>query len=244
MTTQDSDNVKAIKALEDVEKRLHDVNVMVQRGARWSWQHDGVTYIDVFGFQEMTDSAGKAIDVAAPLFEVYLHNLGKVPPRFKAVFEQADELLNWIGSLEYQCGSEYLLVRALQRLQRVAFGLLDSQEQQRKRPTKSKRNSGTDAANKLSALTGIYQKLQDEKFIVNGRWDGSPSCFWTLVYELNINHEIDNGGLAWVDVARWVGVPADEMDDLIHSAQVGFYANKSKKARGPRAAELRTICQK
>ena len=125
-----------------------------------------------------------------------------------------------------------------------ALGLLDVQEQKRKQPTKSKRNSGTDAANKLSALTGIYQELQDKKFIVNGRWTGSPACFWSLVYELNINHEIDNGGLAWVDVARWVGVPADEMDDLIHSAQVGFHANKSKKARGPRAAELRIICQK
>ena len=125
-----------------------------------------------------------------------------------------------------------------------ALGLLAGQEQQRKQPAKSKRNSGKDAANKLSALTGIYQKLQDKEFIVNGRWTGSPACFWTLVYELNINHEIDNGGLAWVDVARWVGVPADEMDDLIHSAQVGFYANKSKKARERRAAELKIICKK
>ena len=126
----------------------------------------------------------------------------------------------------------------------MELGLLDGQEQQRKQSTKSKRRSGTDAANKLSALTGIYQKLQDKEFIVNGRWTGSPACFWTLVYELNINHEIDNGGLAWVDVARWVGVPADEMEKLMHSAQVGFDGNKSKKARGLRAAELRIICQK
>lgn len=124
------------------------------------------------------------------------------------------------------------------------LGLLDSQKRQRKRPIRSKRSSGTDAENKLSALTDIYQKLQDKEFIVNGRWTGSPACFWTLVYELNINHEIDNGGLAWVDVARWVGVPADEMDDLIHSAQNGYYSSKSKKAREPRAAELRIICQK
>ena len=124
------------------------------------------------------------------------------------------------------------------------LGLLDNQEQTRKQPAKSKRNSGKDAANKLSALTGIYQKLQDKEFIVNGRWTGSAACFWTLVYELNINHEIDNGGLAWVDVARWVGVPADEMDDLIHNAQNGFYGNKSKKARGLKAAELRIICKK
>lgn len=244
MTTQDSDSVKAIKALEDVEKHLKAVTAAAQRGARWAWQHDGVTYIDVFGFQDMTDRAGKALEDAAPLFEVYLHALGKVPPRFKAVFEHAAALMDWVRSLEYQFESEYYLVRGLQSLQRVAFGLLDSQKRQRKRPIRSKRSSGTDAENKLSALTDIYQKLQDKEFIVNGRWTGSPACFWTLVYELNINHEIDNGGLAWVDVARWVGVPADEMDDLIHSAQVGFYANKSKKARELRAAELRIICQK
>lgn len=244
MTTQDSDSVKAIKALDDVEKHLQDVTASVQRGSTWVWQHDGVTYIDAFGFKVMTDRAGKAIEEAAPLFEVYLHALGRVPPRFKAVFEQAAALMDWVRSLEYQHEAEYYLVRGLQRLQRVAFGLLDSQERQRKQPIRSKRSSGTDAANKLSALTDIYQELQDKEFIVNGRWTGSPACFWTLVYELNINHEIDNGGLAWVDVARWVGVPADEMDDLIHSAQVGFYANKSKKARGPRAAELRIICQK
>lgn len=244
MTTQDSDNVKAIKALEDVEKHLKDVSAAVQRGARWAWQHDGVTYIDAFGFQVMTDRAGSAIEEAAPLFEVYLHNLGRVTPRFKAVLEQAATLLNWIGSIGEQYGAEYRFSRALQRLQRVAFGLLESQGRQRKQPIRSKRSSGTDAANKLSALTGIYQELQDKKFIVNDRWAGSPSCFWTLVYELNINHEIDNGGLAWVDVAQWVKVPADEMDKLIHNAQVGYYANKSKKARGSRAAELRTICQK
>lgn len=244
MTTQDSDSVKAIKALEDVEKHLKAVTAAAQRGARWAWQHDGVTYIDAFGFQDMTDRAGKALEDAAPLFEVYLHALGKVPPRFKAVFEHAAALMDWVRSLKYQHEAEYYLVRGLQSLQRVAFGLLDSQKRQRKRPIRSKRSSGTDAENKLSALTDIYQKLQDKEFIVNGRWTGSPACFWTLVYELNINHEIDNGGLAWVDVARWVGVPADEMDDLIHSAQVGFYANKSKKARELRAAELRIICQK
>jgi hypothetical protein len=244
MTTQDSDSVKAIKALEGVEKHLQDVITRVQRGARWAWQQDGVTYIDVFGFQDVTNRAGKAIEDAAPLFEVYLHALGKVPPRFKAVFEQAAALMDWVRSLKYQHEAEYSLVRGLQSLQRVAFGLLDDQEQKRKQPTKSKQNSGTDAANKLDALTGIYQKLQDKEFIVNGRWAGSPACFWTLAYELNINHEIDNGGLAWADVARWVGVPADEMDKLIHSAQVGYYANKSKKARGQRAAELRIICQK
>lgn len=244
MTTQDSDNVKAIKALEDVEKHLQDVSAAVQRGARWVWQHEGVTYIDVFGFGVVTDRAGKAIEEAAPLFEVYLHNLGKVPPRFKAVFEHAAALMDWIRSLEYQHDADYRLSRALRRLQRVAVGLLDSQERQRKQPIRSKRSSGTDAANKLSALTGIYQELQDKKFIVNDRWAGSPSCFWTLVYELNINHEIDNGGLAWVDVAQWVKVPADEMEKLIHNAQVGYYANKSKKARGRRAAELRIICQK
>ena len=184
MTTQDSDNVKAIKALEDVEKLLHDVNVMVQRGARWSWQHDGVTYIDVFGFQKMTDSAGKAIDVAAPLFEVYLHNLGKVPPRFKAVFEQADELLNWIGSLEYQCGSEYLLVRALQRLQRVAFGLLDSQEQQRKRP---KRETPADDRFSSPELQEVKQEFVKAKLIVDGRWTGTPAefeCFVKLASDM------------------------------------------------------------
>ena len=122
---QDSDSVKAIKALEDVEKHLQDVTARVQRGATWAWQHDGVTYIDVFGFQDVTQRAGKAIEEAAPLFEVYLHTLGRVPPRFKAVFEQAAALMDWIGSLEDQHGAEYHLTRALKRLQRVELGLQD-----------------------------------------------------------------------------------------------------------------------
>ncbi len=124
MTTQDSDSVKAIKALEDVEKQLQDVTARVQSGASWTWQQDGVTYIDVFGFGAVTNRAGKAIAEAAPLFEVYLHALGRVPPRFKAVFEQAAALMDWIGSLEYQHGA-YHLARGLQRLQRVESGLQD-----------------------------------------------------------------------------------------------------------------------
>ena len=123
MTTQDSDSVKAIKALEDVEKHLQNVRARVQSGSRWAWQQEDVAYIDVFGFQDVTDRAGKAIAEAAPLFEVYLHALGRVPPRFKAVFEQAAALMDWIGSLEYQYGSEYRLSRALQKLQRVESGL-------------------------------------------------------------------------------------------------------------------------
>lgn len=122
MTTQDSDSVKAIKALDDVEKHLQDVTASVQRGSTWAWQHDGVNYLDVFGFGAMTDRAGKAIEEAAPLFEVYLHALGRVPPRFKAVFEQAAALMDWIGSLEYQQGA-YHLARGLQKLQRVESGL-------------------------------------------------------------------------------------------------------------------------
>lgn len=127
MTTQDSDSVKAIKALDDVEKHLQDVTASVQRGSTWACQHDGVNYLDVFGFGAMTDRAGKAIEEAAPLFEVYLHALGRVPPRFKAVFEQAAALMDWIGSLEYQHGA-YHLARGLQRLQRVESGLQDDEK--------------------------------------------------------------------------------------------------------------------
>lgn len=123
MTTQDSDSVKAIKALDEVEKLLQDVIARVKRGACWAWQQDGVTYIDAFGFGAVTVRAGKAIEEAAPLFEVYLHALGRVPPRFKAVFEQAATLIDWIGSLEYQYGGDYHLGRGLLRLQRVESGL-------------------------------------------------------------------------------------------------------------------------
>lgn len=101
----------------------------------------------------------------------------------------------------------------------------------------------SDAAMRLEGLTGIYQKLIDEGFIVDGHWKGTQACFWTLVYELNINHEIDNGGLAWMDVARWVNVPGDVVK-YVDAAQKGWKKNTNKIARGPRAALLRTICKK
>ena len=75
MTTQDSDNVKAIKALEDVEKHLQDVSARMRRGDQWVWHRDGVTLIDDLGphgFHAATDRAAKAIEEAAHLFVVYL----------------------------------------------------------------------------------------------------------------------------------------------------------------------------
>lgn len=128
MTTQDSDNVKAIKALEDVEKHLHDVSARMQRGDQWVWHRDGVTLIDDLGphgFHAATERAAKAIEEAAHLFVVYLETLGKVPPRFKAVFEQAAVLLNQVALLENQHGSEYRFVRALQSLQRMKADFQD-----------------------------------------------------------------------------------------------------------------------
>lgn len=122
MTTQDSDNVKAIKALEDVEKHLQDVSARMQRGDQWVWHRDGVTLIDDLGphgFHAATERAAKAIEDAAHLFVVYLETLGRVPPRFKAVFRQAAVLLNHVALLENQHGTEYRFVRALQSLQRM-----------------------------------------------------------------------------------------------------------------------------
>ena len=151
---QDSDSVKAIKALEDVEKQLHDVSAKVQRGAVWAWQLEGMTYIDAFGFQAVTDRAGKAIEEAAPLFEVYLHALGRVPPRFKAVFEQAAALVDWIGSLENQYGADYHLSRALQRLKRVESGTQDFCTQ----PGKAVAHQKTKPKSKAAARPGATIK--------------------------------------------------------------------------------------
>lgn len=117
----------------------------------------------------------------------------------------------------------------------------------RNKQPKSNSKNLTDAAMKLEGLTDIYQKLVDGKYIVDGYWvEKSPACFWTLVYELWKNYDIDNAGLAWTDVARWVGVPKDDMEKLIHSAQEGYRKNTSdpKKSRVKRAAEIRIICQK
>ena len=128
MTTQDSDNVKAIKALEDVEKHLQDVSARMQRGEQWVWHRDGVTLIDDLGphgFHTATERAAKAIEDAEHLFVVYLETLGKVPPRFKAVFRQAAVLLNRVALLEHQHGAEYRFVRALQSLQIVKADFQD-----------------------------------------------------------------------------------------------------------------------
>ena len=240
MTTQDSDRVKAIKALDDVEKHLQDVTVSVQRGSTWSWQHDGVNYLDVFGFGAMTDRAGKAIEEAAPLFEVYLHALGRVPPRFKAVFEQAAALMDWIGSLEYQHGA-YHLARGLQKLQRVESGLQDlctqPVEAAAHQKTKPKSKESKAAARLQSQeLQEVKAKLIAAGIIVNGVWQGTPAEFGCLVLELYENRGITNGGKAWTDCKTWAGYK-----DSIKSARNAIDSNPT--TRGPIADKIRMICR-
>lgn len=115
---------------------------------------------------------------------------------------------------------------------------------QARRQSVKPRQKSSDAAMRLGKLTDIYEKLVEEKFIVDNHWQGNPALFWTLVYELYMNYEIDNGGLAWMDVARWVDIREDGIMDFVKSAQEGYRSNKSKKARGQRAALLRSICKK
>lgn len=239
MATQDSDSVKAIKALEDVEKHLQGVKARAQRGATWAWQHDGVTYIDVYGFQAVTDRARKAIEDAAPLFEVYLHALGRVPPRFKAVFEQAAALLNWIGSLEDQHGGEYIFASALQRLRRVALGLQDictpPVKAQAARPQVRK----TAAARRLESpeLQAVKEKLTQAGIIKGGKWQGTPAEFGCLVAELHEQHNVSSrGARAWKDVARWAGYEGNT-----HSARAAIESNPN--TRGPIADKIRAICR-
>lgn len=242
MTTQDSDSVKAIKALDDVEKHLQDVTASVQRGSTWVWQHDGVTYIDAFGFKVMTDRAGKAIEEAAPLFEVYLHALGRVPPRFKAVFEQAAALMDWVRSLKYQHEAEYYLVRGLQRLQRVESGLQDLCTQpveaaaHQKTKPKSKESK---AATRLQSqeLQEVKSKLIAAGIIIDGVWQGTPAEFGCLVVELFEHRGIaNNGAKAWTDCKTWAGY-----DGSIQSARNAIASNPT--TRGPIADKIRMICR-
>lgn len=240
MTTQDSDSVKAIKALDDVEKHLQDVTASVQRGSTWAWQHDGVNYLDVFGFGAMTDRAGKAIEEAAPLFEVYLHALGRVPPRFKAVFEQAAALMDWIGSLEYQHGA-YHLARGLQKLQRVESGLQDlctqPVEAAAHQKTKPKSKESKAAARLQSReLQEVKARLIAAGIIVDGIWQGTPAEFGCLVLELYEYRDITNGGKPWTDCKAWAGY-----DGSIQSARNAIASNPT--TRGPIADKIRTICR-
>lgn len=248
---QDSDSVKAIKALEDVEKHLQDVKARIKRGCRWAWQQDGVTYIDAFGFGAVTDRAGKAIEEAAPLFEVYLHALGRVPPRFKAVFEQAAALVDWMGSLEYQYGSEYHLARALQRLQRVESGLQglctqpskaaahQETKPKSKAATRKKTKTKSKAAARLQSqeLQEVKTKLIAAGIIVDGVWQGTPAEFGCLVSELYEYRGIArNGGKPWTDCKAWAGY-----DGSIKSARNAIDSNPT--TRGPIADKIRTICR-
>ncbi len=237
---QDSDSVKAIKALEDVEKHLQDVTARVQRGARWVWQQDGVTYIDAFGFGVVTNRAGEAIEEAAPLFEVYLHALGKVPPRFKSVFEQAAALMDWIGSLEYQHDADYCLSRALQRLQRVELGLQDLCTQPSKAATRQESKPKRKAAARLQSqeLQEVKAKLIAAGIIVDGVWQGTPAEFGCLVLELYecFGIKAGNGGRPWADCKAWAGY-----DGSIKSARNAIDSNPT--SRGPIADKIRTICR-
>ncbi len=238
MTTQDSDSVKAIKALDDVEKHLQDVTASVQRGSTWAWQHDGVTYIDVFGFGAMTDRAGKAIEEAAPLFEVYLHALGRVPPRFKAVFEQAAALMDWIGSLEYQYGAEYHLARGLQRLQRVESGLRGLCTQPSKVATRQESKPKSKAAARLQSqeLQEVKTKLIAAGIIVDGVWQGTPAEFGCLVNELRDERGInDHGRRAWKEVIEWAGYKGNK-----ESARSAI--EKHIDTEGDVADKIRAIC--
>lgn len=239
---QDSDSVKAIKALDDVERHLQDVTASVQRGSTWAWQHDGVYYLDVFGFGAMTDRAGKAIEEAAPLFEVYLHALGKVPPRFKSVFEQAAALMDWIGSQEYQHGA-YHLARGLQRLQRVESGLQDlctqPVEAAAHQKTKPKSKESKAAARLQSQeLQEVKAKLIAAGIIVDGVWQGTPAEFGCLVLELYecFGIKAGNGGRPWADCKAWAGY-----DGSIKSARNAIDSNPT--SRGPIADKIRTICR-
>ena len=237
MTTQDSDSVKAIKALDDVEKHLQDVIVSVQRGATWTWEHDGVTYIDVFGFGAMTDRAGKAIEEAAPLFEVYLHALGRVPPRFKAVFEQAAALMDWIGGLEYQHGA-YHLARGLQRLQRVELGLHDLCTRSSKVATRQESKPKSKAAARLQSqeLQEVKTKLIAAGIIVDGVWQGTPAEFGCLVNELRDERGINNHGRrAWKEVIEWAGYKGNK-----ESARSAI--EKHIDTEGDVADKIRAIC--
>ncbi len=235
----DSDNVKAIKALEDVEKHLQDVMARVQRGSRWAWQQENVTYIDVFGFQDVTDRAGKAIEEAAPLFEVYLHALGRVPPRFKAVFEQAAALMDWIGSLEYQYGSEYRLSRALQKLQRVALGLKDLCTQPNKAAAHQKAKPKSQAAARLESpeLQEVKSKLIAAGIIVDGLWRGTPAEYGELVRHLKDDCGVENrGGYAWKDCRSFAGYQGSDK-----SAQNAITSNQGD-IRSDAAQTIRDIC--
>lgn len=235
---QDSDNVKAIKALEDVENHLQEVIARVQRGAVWAWQQDGETYIDVYGFQKVTDRAGKAIEEAAPLFEVYLHNLGRVPPRFKAVFEQAAALVTWMGSLGYQYGAEYHLARALQRLQRVELGLQGLCTQPGKAATRQKAKPKSKAAARLQSqeLQEVKTKLIAAGIIVDGVWQGTPAEFGCLVNELRDERGINNHGRrAWEEVISWAGYQGKK-----ESARSAI--EKHIDTEGDVADKIRAIC--
>lgn len=248
MTTQDSDNVKAIKALEDVEKHLQDVSARMQRGDQWVWHRDGVTLIDDLGphgFHAATERAAKAIEEAAHLFVVYLETLGKVPPRFKAVFRQAAVLLNRVALLEHQHGAEYRFVRALQSLQRMKT---DFQEYFCTPPVKAKkRKSKSEAATRLQS-----QELQDVKaelvaagIIVDGRWAKDVSDFSCLATELKETFGIvadgkQNGNTryAWKDYAHFAGFPADKKS--LESARSCSQYNQ----HGEIANKIRAICKK
>lgn len=240
---QDSDSVKAIKALEEVEKHLQDVTARVQRGGRWAWHQDGVTYIDVFGFGAVTNRAGKAIEEAAPLFEVYLHALGRVPPRFKAVFEQAAALMDWIGSLEYQHDGDYHLGRGLLRLQRVESGLQDLCT----RPVEAAAHQKTKPKSKVSKAAARLQsqELQEVKskliaagIIVDGVWKGTPAEFGCLVAELQDERGINNHGRrAWKACAEWAGYK-----DSIKSARNAI--EQHRDTEGPTADDIRNICKR
>lgn len=236
---QDSDSVKAIKALEDVEKQLHDVSAKVQRGAVWAWQLEGMTYIDAFGFQDVTDRAAKSIEKAAPLFEVYLHALGRVPPRFKAVFEQAAALVDWIGSLENQYGADYHLSRALQRLKRVESGTQDFCTQPGKAVAHQKTKPKSKAAARLESpeLQTVKEELTKAGIIESGTWQGTPAEFGCLVLELLEHRGVaSQGGKAWKDCAMWAGYGG-----RIDSARNAIDVNPN--TRGPIADKIREICR-
>lgn len=168
---------------------------------------------------------------------------GDVYHDWKAVAGLCQEWISTInGYYRYNPEPGTLAHAVLQRMKETPSMQLQSKPQKSSWLSKPKQKC-SDAAMRLEGLTGIYQKLIDEGFIVDGHWKGTQACFWTLVYELNINHEIDNGGFAWMDVARWVNVPGDVVK-YVDAAQKGWKKNTNKIARGPRAALLRAICKK
>lgn len=168
---------------------------------------------------------------------------GGVYHDWKAVAGLCEEWISTINDYyRYNPEPGTIAHAVLRRMKEPPSMQLQSKQQKSSWLSKPKQKC-SDAAMRLEGLKGIYQELIDEGFIVDGHWKGTKACFWTLVYELNTNHEIDNGGLAWMDVARWVNVQGDVVD-YVDAAQKGWTKNTNKIARGPRAALLRTICKK